>query len=529
VIQIVTRKAAGGSLNDVAFVFLMIRQQLLPLSDEHMHDKSHAATTTSAGVMMSQTEDSDATIIATDAALTGEEDEGVDESVGRDCGDKVTTAERWILKDATRPAQYVPVSRNSQLQLMKKFTMNHLWLEAANLMKMLLTDARHPPMLLFRYGMLVLEHHAPHEDESFKKYYQETISPFVLRFLSRNRKEKDKVQRAVLMNINKKEIILDAAALLFKHHCDDEIVHLFDWLRNHSTYEMHRFCETNRFIETYYNGYEAYMNFIKWRKTSKQRPVVSDDGDSDADDDDEHGSKKNKLSDQEQTLAEHLTSIVRSTSHVNVDLFLASLLEIYESRSMFDAGVTVTEHHAANHENDLNAHLRHYDMIDKRIKQIKSEDESSDTKDLEASRTKAFRQIVRLSPSHELVREVCDSEDSVVDSQNMEIDEDLMTRVNMMMNFLDYRQNMNDVTGWETMHALIMELRQSDQRSYRKFMRFFNGRICDYWESVHFNPKNIASDDVSLIQSKVAIAEMANACSNYRKAAKRYLNGAPVR
>ena len=448
-------------------------------------------------------DDSDTTIIVSNAE-SGEEEEEADDS----------PVVKWSLTEANRPVQYVPVCRNSQLILMNKLTMKHLWSEATQLMKMLLTDARHPPLIVFRYGMLVLQHYAPADDESFRQYYQETMSPFVMRFLSRKRREKNKISRAILMNINKKEIILDASAVLFQHHCDEEIVELFEWFRNHGTghSKFHDRKYKNRIVEACYSGYEAYMRFLKWRKQQKHSTLSHHE---------EEEQETNEFSDQDQGTIDLLMSVVKSSADFSVDLFLSSLLEMYESKEKYEDAVSVTRYHSAKRVNDLNAHLRHYDMIIKRINQVKESDENSDADlKLEDMRINCFCCIARLSPAHTLVRDVCDSEDPVMGSEirGAGTDEDLTTRIRLLMNFLDHRANMRDVTGWQALSALLEELSQTDQRAYRTFMRFFNNRVSDYWECVHFNPDHISRDDSSVTQSKIAIVSLAGVCSKYRKA-----------
>lgn len=434
---------------------------------------------------------------------------------------------KWNLVSASgRAVRYVPLSRNSQLLLMKKNVMRHKWNDACDLIQMLLTDARHPPLVVFKYGMLILMNYAPKQRDDFKEWYADYMWPFVSRFLSYSRREKNKIARAILMGINKKEIVLDVSGILFQYRMDEEIDDLFLELsgeqsvnRRVSEYYDRKF--KNRVIEKYYKGYQAYMSFIKWRRQNTDDKHISEDDEED-DEDNEVNRSRFEFNEQEFSIVSQFQSVLESSENLNVDVFLSSLLQMLERKRKFREAVEFTEKHCERHKNDLHAFLRHYDMIRKRVDQIRGKDNNAaELQILEEMRIDSFENIVRLSPDHQIIRDVCDSEESIGnDSTNHS---DLSDRLKLLMNYLDYRNNMHDVIAWQSFRALIEELEQTSRDQFREFVTFFTARYHDYWKCVHFNIKQISSEDDLVIESKCAVLDMMGRSKDgYKQAVESY-------
>lgn len=327
--------------------------------------------------------------------------------------------------------------------------------------KLLLPDTRVPGFMLMKHFFLMLyaedaRHIDTHELRNFIKQFM---------FLLDNQKYEFLLELAIYILRNDQLLLSEKPFLIDLRTEMEKRTRRSNW------------SKSQLMLRQTYELYEEYLEFIEWKAQNDPRNFATYSVHSSLNTSSymssvlEHLSKKIKA---------NLNRLLSNNEHVemNLDIGVLMLLQLYDNDNELIEALDLLEQYAMRNPDHLNAHIYLYEFL------TKFPDIPHDYK----IRIFALQNIVRLCPDSRYTLLLV-KEQPVISGLTV------TERLQMLVDFVDYKQNQRSKKTWKLIHKSLAEfINESgeDMASVQQVQLFFSDRLL-YWERIHYKLADLQS------------------------------------
>ena len=352
--------------------------------------------------------------------------------------------------------------RNTVLLFLRNHALSHQWDKCFNILRMVLKDPRLNHDCVFRYTLLILEHCQP-LDRSFPKYFDMSVYPFGQKLLKLNLDRREVLLEMVMMLM--RQGYLTRATELLEEYEDAKYFTAIDYEEDEENIVTDEVQISKQSIDCLLKAYSGYFHYLRWLGVLESTTGLH-----------------------EKDLAEkafyHLSTVISINYDPNLSMFLHCLLRIF-NESEYECSDELHQlltAYTKKNPDDLSAHIITKSFLDKRI--ITTDVTKTEYRQLR----RCQKEIVRLSPADLWSRNIAMNRSSSKRRARRD-------SIEMLINFLDYKHNMQDREAWKSLVAKIELLKQNDYECFNQLCDDLKQRMNDYWKDVHFSPEKMSSKD----------------------------------
>lgn len=278
-------------------------------------------------------------------------------------------------------------------------------------------------------------------------------------------------------DVNKKEIILEVLIDLIKKGNVKKAKEFIEMNEFYLNAKLIRSCKP---IDAILKGYISYMNYLDWTKNVKERRTSIYERFI------QHDIMANKI-------WLDIQMIIKNSKNILLDIFVIILIDVLQHLGNKDDAFELLSIYMNNNKNHLNAHIYMY-----RFCSFHSEEQNQQFSKQEIDSLKA---IANQQPNHKLVLELV--------KKNVETP---LAQFEMLMEYIDYVNNNDDLHGWMLLCQNIKSFVESTERGrnqeIQKCKNQWNQFYKEYWNETVFHVKNIKVDaDIQLLIYKVQVIQ----------------------
>lgn len=320
--------------------------------------------------------------------------------------------------------------------------------------KILISDTRVPGFMLMKHFFLILyaedaRHIDTHELRNFIKNFMLMLD---------NQKYEFLLELAIYILRNDQMLLTEKPFLIDLRTEMEKRARRFNW------------SKSQLMLRQTYQLYEEYLEFIEWKAQNDPRNFATYSVHSSLNTSSYMSSVLEHLSTK---IKENLNRLISNNEHVemNLDIGVLMLLQLYDNDNELTEALDLLEQYAMSNPDNLNAHIYLYEFL------IKFPDIPHDYK----TRIFALQNIVRLCPDSRYTLLLVKEQPAI---SGLTVTE----RLEMLVDFVDYKQNQRSKKTWKLIHkslAAFIGESGEDMAYVQQVQLFFSDRLF-YWERIHY-------------------------------------------